>query len=301
MKKGYFILSLLFLGLKIHAQEAKLFYSEVISINHKDRTLKITHDNSSPWSIDDSVCVTQDQKDVACGIVVATDPELATVQITSQNEDINTENASDSEGNYVQLTFHFPEPQKGDSVRLVDKSPSGGIRDIASALKSNQEFGGDKLNTKVYDHLKANAPFLPESNLTAGFNFIFPTIEYQQTISAHSAIGVMPIFMNYSVSDGSLKGTGCFINYHFYSEGSLLGYWGKAGLGIYGLNYSYAGKEDSNVSPAISVMVGKRLFKNDHLNFGFGAGGQYVFASTNTGLDFNGFIPSLVIDVGFAF
>lgn len=301
MKKGFLIIFLLSLGFKIWAQEPKQFYSEVISVDNKNRTLKITHDNKQPWTVDDSVCITKDGKDVACGIVTQTDQELATVLLTSQTEEVNQETASDAEGNYVQLTFSFPLPEKGNSVRLVDKSPSFGIREISSQLKSNHEFGGEKLNNKVYDYIKANGPFNPEGNITAGFNLLFPTVEYQQTISEHSAIGVMPIFMSYSVSDGSVKGTGCFINYHYYSEGTLLGYWGRFGLGVYGLNYKYGRKEDSNVTPAVSAIFGKRLFKNDHLNFGFGAGAQYIYPTTQTGLAFNGFIPSLVVDIGFAF
>jgi len=72
-------------------------------------------------------------------------------------------------------------------------------------------------------------------------------------------------------------------------------------LGIYGLTYQFNGKEDGNVVPAVSAMLGRRLFKNNHLNFGFGAGAQYIFASTQTGMSFSGFVPSLVVDVGFAF
>ncbi|MFM8315724.1 MAG: hypothetical protein ACKOA8_15700 [Deltaproteobacteria bacterium] len=301
MKKGLLLFVFLFSNLYLQAQDSVSLYSEVISINAKEKTLKITHDNSAPWTVDDSVCVTRASKDIACGIVISTEQDLATVQINSQLEEVNQDTAADSEGNYTQLTFDYPTPQKGDSIRLVDKSPSVGIRDLASELKSNQEFGGDKIPVKVYDHLKIPAPFVPESNLTAGFNLLFPTVEYQQTFTDHSAVGVMPIFMNYSVGDGSIKGSGCFFNYHYYSEGTLQGYWGKVGLGIYGLTYNYQTKEDGNVVPALSVMVGKRLFKNNNLNFGFGAGGQYIFASTQTGLSFNGFIPSLVVDVGFAF
>jgi hypothetical protein len=301
MKKGFILFLLIVAGFGVNAQTPSQIYSEVISVNAKDKTLKITHDNSARWSVDDSVCVTQENKDVACGVVIAIDDELATVQLLQQTEEVTQETADDSESEYLQLTFNYPRPQKGDSVRLVEKSPSQGIREIASDLKSNQEFGGNKINNKVYDHLKLAGPFMPESNITGGFNLLFPTLEYQQTFNEHSAIGVMPIFMNHSVGDGTLKGSGCFVNYHYYSEGPLVGYWGKVGLGIYGLTYQYNGKEDGNVVPAVSAMVGRRLFKSDNLNFGFGAGAQYIFASTQTGLSFNGFVPSLVVDVGFAF
>jgi len=301
MKKGLTLLLLFLGGFEVKAQTPSHIYSEVISVNTKNKTLKITHDNSAFWSVDDSICVTQENKDIACGVVIAVDEELATVQLLEQTEEVKSETADDSESTYLQLTFNYPRPQKGDSVRLVEKSPSLGIREIASALKNNQEFGGSKINNKVYERLKLTGPFMPESNITGGFNLLFPTLEYQQTFSDHSAIGVMPIFMNYSVSDGALKGTGCFVNYHYYSEGPLIGYWGKVGLGIYGLTYQFNGKEDGNVVPAVSAMLGRRLFKNNHLNFGFGAGAQYIFASTQTGMSFSGFVPSLVVDVGFAF
>ncbi len=301
MKKGILIVAALLWATDLKAEEPAQTFSEVVSVNLKEKVIRVTHDNSSRWTLDDSVCITRDKKDIACGIVIATDNELATVQILSQSENVSTDNASDSAGDYVQLTFEFPNPQKGDSVRLIDKSPSIGIREIASELKAEKEFGGKQIITNVYDHLTLQPPFMPESNLSGGVNLIFPTLEYQQTISDYSAIGVMPIFMNYSVGDGAVKGTGCFVNYHHYSDGNLNGYWVKAGLGLYGLSYSYQSAEDSGIAPAISASFGKRIFKNENLNFGFGAGAQYIFAKTNTGLSFGGFIPSIIVDVGFAF
>lgn len=301
MKQGILIVSIFLSVTSLLAKQPGKMFSEVVSVDLKEKTISITHDNSSPWTLDDSVCVTREQKDIACGVVIKSEGELATVQLLSTSEEVSKAQETDNAGDYIQLTFDFPNPQKGDSVRLVDKSPSVGIRDLASNLKEEKEFGGAVLNSKNYDYLTVPPPFMPESNLTGGINLIFPTIEYQQTISGKSAIGVMPIFMNYSISDGAIKGTGCFVNYHFYSEGHLNGYWAKAGLGLYGLNYSYQGSEDSGVAPAVSTSFGKRIFKNENLNFGFAAGAQYIFAKTGTGLSFGGLVPSLIVDIGFAF
>ncbi|NBX68975.1 MAG: hypothetical protein EBR01_08440 [Proteobacteria bacterium] len=301
MKHAFLFIALWTFVDRLYSQEATTIFSEVISVDSKEKLIQVTYDNSNPWSIDDSVCVTRNHKDIACGVVIKTHEESAIVQILTNAEEISKDQKSDNGGDYIQLTFDYPTPQKGDSVRLVDKSPSVGIRNLASELKGNKEFGGESINSKIYDHLLAPPAFVPASNLTAGVNLIFPTLEYQQSFTKRSAIGVMPIFMNYSVSDGKLKGTGCFLNYHFYSEGDLNGYWAKAGLGLYGLNYSYRNSEDSGVAPAVAASVGRRIFQSPNLNFGFAAGAQYIFANTSTGLSFSGLVPSLILDVGFAF
>lgn len=301
MKYGLLFIATVASMTTLFSQEAASIFSEVVSVDLHEKTLQITYDNSNPWTIDDSVCITRDRRDIACGIVTKTNEELATVQLLTTSEEVSQDQKSDKGGDYIQLTFEFPIPKKGDAVRLVDKSPSLGLRNLASELKTNREFGGEPIRSKIYDHLTAPPPFAPSSNMTAGVNLIFPTLEYQQTFNARSAVGVMPIFMNYSVSEGKLKGTGCFVNYHFYSEGNLRGYWAKAGLGIYGLNYAYKNSEDSGIAPAIAGSVGRRIFQNQNVNFGFAAGAQYIFARTNTGLSFSGLVPSLIIDLGFAF
>jgi len=301
MRNGILIITALISITHLYSKDPSKLFSEVVNVSLKEKTIQISHDNLNPWVVDDSVCVTRNQKDIACGIVTQTTEELATVQILKRSENVSKDHETDQAGDYVQLTFDYPTPQKGDSIRLVDKSPSVGIRTLASELKNGKEFGGAPIDARIYDHLFGHPEFVPDSNLTVGINLIFPTIEYQQTISSRSAIGVMPIFMNYSVSDGAVKGTGCFLNYHYYSEGHLNGYWTKLGVGLYGLNYSYQKAEDSGVAPAISASLGKRFFKNENLNFGFAAGAQYIFSSTTTGLAFNGFIPSLIVDIGFAF
>jgi hypothetical protein len=287
--------------LPAYADKAPEVFSEVISVDAKKREVKITHDNNTPWNVDDIVCITREQKDIGCGTVIDSNGDLATVQMTSQSEEVLKQEMADSSGEYLQLSFDYPLPEKGDSVRLVEKNSTSEIRKLASELKSKKEFGGEPLPTNIYDHLKVEPPFQSMSNLTAGFTLLFPTLEYQQTVTSHSALGLMPTFMNYSVNDGVVKGTGLFLNYHFYSDGPLYGYWAKVGAGIYGLSYSYKSNEEKNVVPALSFTVGKRLFKTECLNFGFGAGGQYLFSKTQTGLSFAGFIPSLVVDMGFAF
>ncbi|MSP18603.1 MAG: hypothetical protein EXR74_03415 [Bdellovibrionales bacterium] len=307
MKRGLVLFLGFLLTTNIKAQEPAKFFSEVRSSDSNEKTLKITHDNSAPWKLEDSICVTRDKKDIACGIVIATDTQLATVQISFEAEEMLRDEISNETGDHLQLTFNFPFPEKGDAVRLVDRNPKLNIRQLASELRvidSFKETGATSSNTATstpYNHLKTTKSFLPTSNLTVGFNLIFPTLEYQQSFSDHSAVGVMPLFMNYSVGEGSLKGTGCFFNYHYYTEDPFNGYWGKTGLGIYGLTASYNGIEDSNIAPAIGASFGRRFFKNKNLNFGFAVGGQYLFASTNTGLPFSGFIPSLIVDIGFAF
>ncbi len=307
MKRGLVLFLGFLLTTNLKAQEPPEFFSEVRSSDSKEKTLTITHDNSAPWGIEDSICVTRDKKDIACGIVTATDTQLATVQIFFEAEELSRDEISNETGDHLQLTFNFPFPEKGDAVRLVDRNPKLNIRQLASELRvidSFKETAGTISNAGTstpYNQLITTKPFLPTSNLTVGFNLIFPTLEYQQSFSDHSAVGVMPLFMNYSVGEGSLKGTGCFFNYHYYTEDPFNGYWGKAGLGIYGLTASYNGTEDSNVAPAIGASFGRRFFKNEKLNFGFAVGGQYIFTSTNTGLAFNGFIPSLIVDIGFAF
>jgi hypothetical protein len=301
MKKSLILLLSFLLSGNLNAQDHMQVFSEVVSVNNKEKTLMITHDNSNPWTLDDRVCVIQEDKDIACGIVVSVDSELATVKLLSQTEEIAQATAQDSSGEYIQLTFDYPNPKKGDSVRLVDKNPASAIRQLSSELKKGNEFGGEKISSNIYDHLAVTPAFVPESILLGGINFIFPTVEYQQTTTEHSSVGVSPIFMNYPVSDGTIKGTGCFVNFHHYSQGHFSGYWLKTGLGLYGLSYKYKGKEDDNVVPAITASFGKRIFKNEHLNFGFAAGGQYLFASTKVGMSFSRFIPSLILDIGFAF
>lgn len=302
MRRGVLLFLILLLNFQIEGKRAPELFSEVVSTNLKKKEFTITHDNSAPWELNDRVCVNRKKKDIACGIVISADKEIATVRITSELEDLTQDSLADSAGEYIQLTFDFPVPEKGDFVRLVDKNPKSKIRQLASALVSNNSFGGEKKETsKVYDHLTVYEPPEAESLITGGLNLFFPTLEYQQSFSKHSSVGIMPIFMNYSVADGSIKGTGLFFNYNYYTEESFSGYWLKTGLGIYGLNYSYNGNEDSHVTPAIALSVGRRIFKNKSLNFGFGAGGQYVFSNTNTGLAFNGFIPSIILDVGFSF
>jgi hypothetical protein len=141
------------------------------------------------------------------------------------------------------------------------------------------------------------------SDISIGLSYIFPTIQYQQNLIANLATGVLVSYMDVPVGNGSLHGFGGMLTLNSYGQEPFRGPWFQLGAGLYSLSSTSGGVSSSYTSPAMLTNVGWRWLWDTGVNFGFGVGVQYLFNAKPAGssLDFSGLLPSIALDLGFAF
>ena len=286
--------------------------SEVVSVDAKKPLLFLSLDKITPLEKADQICVIRKKKDIACGEVISINAKYAVANYSINKEEIKKSLKNTKKELIIELDFSYLTPEVGDPIRILSKDPKKSIRALASELVGVNIFGGDVISEKkqqeldsTIEKMEAAKPFIPVSILTLGMNYVFPTFQYQQAITKKWGLGIMPTYMNYALTEGSLKGLGTFFTYNRYGTSPFNGFWWQFSIGIYNLTATYMNQPGSSLyAPAVLGTVGWRFSWKERMNFGFGLGSQYLLTSKNpggTGLVFNGIIPALVFDAGLAF
>jgi hypothetical protein len=310
---------LFLLGLGV-TLSSPLFAAKVIKVFSDRPEILLSQDKDRPWIKGDRVCIYHNDQEVGCGNIVRTLPKRAYCLLTNQKDTLRkktiTDNASST---YLELVFGAAVARQGDSATLMsvedaipDSETTKEIVEGLTSLRRKPASEGvlvgkdDLLMTLDEEKVDKDAGLFYHGNLsdlTVGFNYIYPTIHYQQAVSDHFTLGLMPIYLSTPTGTGTLTGLGGYLTLNYYGLEAFHGLWIQAGGGAYSLNTNVAGASYNYFSPAVVGTVGYRWYWESGLNFGFGVGVQYLFSSNPSGasLDFSGLLPSIAMDIGFAF
>jgi hypothetical protein len=299
MRRSSYILFLLF------TLRAVAIAPEVVHVYPNRPWVAVTHDEQTPWERGDQLCLYREgmEGEGACGEILFVNQRVAIAKLTSyQNSHQKKEGSSKSE-TYVEISFNMYSPELGDTARLTGRDPKRAIEELARNLASQKNFGGESLVKVKKPEWKKPPETPPTSVASLGLNFTSFFMQYQQTITVHSAIGVRGIYLNQNIGEGNAKGIGGFITYDYYSEEDMKGVWVEGALGLYRLRATNGGTGSDFYAPCLNSTIGWRLVWRDHLTFGFGIGVQYLLASNfrQLGMDFTGILPSVIFDFGLHF
>jgi hypothetical protein len=297
-----------------------LFGAHVIKVFSDRPEIILSQDKERPWIVGDRVCIYHQNQEVGCGNIVRTLPKRAYCVLKDQHDTLKKKTVTDnSSSTYLELVFGAMVARQGDRVELTsfenpipDSETTKEIVDGLNGLRRKPAMEGslegkdDLLLTLDDEKVDQDERLLYHGNLsdlTVGLNYIFPTIHYQQAVWDHVTVGLMPIYLSTPTGSGSLSGVGGYLTLNYYGLEPFRGLWIQTGGGVYSLNTTVAGTGYSYFSPAAVGTVGYRWYYESGLNFGFGVGVQYLFTSnpSDVSLDFSGLLPSIAMDIGFAF
>ncbi len=154
----------------------------------------------------------------------------------------------------------------------------------------------------IAEKVETKIPVPAHSNLSLGINYIFPQLHFEYKMSEHFSLGINSLLVNYQTSIGNnLKGYGGLLTLNFYSSELFDGIWMQTALGIFQMNASNSISTEQLTLPGGSVLLGWHWKWDSGLNFGLGAGGQYILNAkpSNFDLGFSGFWPAAVLEIGF--
>lgn len=303
--------------------------SRVVKYSPVREEIVVTQDKNHKWEVGDQVCVNRSGNEIACGEVAKANKKTAVVKVSKVNEKISRKTVRDSKSaNYVEVVFGKETVRKGDGVEKAsenfgrnkdDGENSGGSGNLSNftflpgdrkpssampeggllAGKDDLLLGGEAKATSDGRHVNPGLM----NNVTAGLTYLFPTLQYQRIISDRYALGVMPMYVNTPVGNGNLSGYGGYVTGSYYALEEFRGLFAQIGLGMYSLTGTLGADSGSFSSTAFEATVGWRWFWNNGINFGFGIGAQYLMTKTpeNVSWDFSGILPSVALDLGYAF
>lgn len=294
--------------------------STVLLVDASYQYITISQNYVDPWSYDDEICVMRGEKEIACGFVKFAEPESAIVKIDRFSPKIDKKVEKSSEKTQIELVLGQERPLENDTVVLKTKNPIIGIKktlkEIAnsnpfnvrtlSSLEENPEEDPQvklekmkRLKEKIYWDDSVN----PVSAISLGLDYAWPFIEYTQSVAAHVTMTLRAVKMNYPVGYGFLDGLGGYLTYNYFPFRPLRGLWFQSGMGLYMLNVSRGKLSASTWSPGLISTVGYKVIWNETLSFGFAGGLEYLplVNGGNVKLDFGGFLPSFLLNVGYFF
>jgi len=256
--------------------------AEVIFVDVNAGAIGVSQNEAAPFHEGDVLCALKNNKPTLCGKVGML------------------------LGSGVVLRF-------GNSIYLpsmsVDRLPKVGDKVIAkrSVLESKNEVLATDPNPEEKVDKKDQKTY---HNFTFGVLWpkpIQPSAQYQFGFAKNFAIGLAFHVLRQEIGAGTMGAFGTTLNFHFYSKNRFEGIWLQTGVGIYGVNAKVNQHGEKSryrfSSPAVMGTLGYRFKFDSGINIGVAAGGQYLsrWEELIPAQKFSGFLPSLVIDVGFSF
>lgn len=291
---------------------------QILNMDLSRDEVVITNDESRKLEDGDKICFYRGTVEIGCGQVIAVTPFDATVKLLTSSSDIHTartEKNSPTES-YVELVFERIEIQKSDRAEfkgaaektqadLTNQTLLEGLVQLRRSVASQRDnlYGKEDLiietEKKILDY-DSNLDHRLMSNIAVGVNYIFPMVSYQQRITDNLILSVSPTLVNTPAGNGNVGGFGTYVTLNHYGIEAFHGDWIQLGAGFMKLT---SGDAHWN-SPAILTTAGWRWFFDGGVNFGLGLGLQYFLnrkPATAASVDFSGLLPSVIMDLGFAF
>ena len=243
----------------------------------KFRDVKIAHYGEVyyHWVVNDEVCVLREEgrKEKICGKVVRYDQVETVLRMPKD-----------------QVVFHQGEKIKIMYSKNVTPRKTASVPEPVTAVKAAAKEGKKPMmNASV--------------GLGTGFSYLFFDAQFKYAISPKVTVGVMPIFINDSGVNTSVKAFGGFLTADYYFHEHFYGFKVESGIGLYSID-AVAGPISESFSPlALDSTVGWRgKISQSGISVGGGAGFQLVANSAKTVIvDFRGILPLLQLDVGYSF
>lgn len=242
------------------------FGAQVLRVGASQKIIAISHEEFRQFAVKDYVCVIQAGREVACGNVLKTSSKGAIVRLETKSADV----------------------ARGDQVRLA---PSA--RKPAMAL----------LDSVAADENAVELDYNFSGGISAGINFFFPMLNFQKGITPSVAIGLVPLYFNFSSNDTSVGAFGGYLTFNYYGADYFRGLWIQAGPGLYMFRARTGEVEESAGAIAGMATAGWRGYWDLGMNIGVGAGFQYVQEPDISSVEIrsSSLQPLVVLDLGFSF
>ena len=179
-------------------------------------------------------------------------------------------------------------------------------------LKAGQKLKAWKPGGKTYERtaqfakrtLSTSLPDpLEQRVISLGVQFMAPFLHIEQGITDRLMVGFQTSFNSQKAGLGTVRGFAYHLTASYYIDELLQGPFVLFGAGF----FFYSGKVNLNdvskISPSVHLSVGWRFLLADRFSIGLTAGGQYILNHTFSQflLDWSGFIPVALVQIGYKF
>jgi hypothetical protein len=240
---------------------------QVLNVDPTTKEVSVTYDAKMRWAPRDSICFFTDKKTTVCGVVtLATEESL---KVSVKDGDITFDR-----GAWVVLRRLNRTSASVSSSALIEQQTESKTHDISLGIAT-------------------------------GGNYFFPMAHLQQALDKNFSIGLMPMFVDYSVDGASVTAWGAFatLNY-YYTHFPFRGFYGSLGGGFYNIHASIGSSAETHTQGAAQATVSWRGRASWELglDIGVSAGVQYVFPVQNTLTNnFSGLLPLVLVSLGYPF
>lgn len=225
------------------------------------------------WVLNDEVCLIREigKQEKLCGNVVSYD-KVETVLRFEKSKVIF------SEGEKIKIMF---------TKRTLAATPEKKAEEIKVIIRDEKR--GPQMNASV--------------GFGTGFTYLYFAANFRYALSKKISLGMMPVYINDSGVNTSVKAFGGFLTGEYYFKESFSGFNLSTGLGLYGISATAGALSESTVPFAFFTTAGWRGKVNQSgVTVGGGLGLQIVSDSQKTVIvDFKGVLPLLQLEVGYSF
>jgi hypothetical protein len=237
--------------------------AQILKISPSRKLFAIGDVATSPWHTNDAACVERDAANRVCGQVIKVMSRGLIFSASTANHDFSA----------------------GETVTL--RKP-GGSRRLASTSES-------------YAEAPSRGSSGISNDLVIGANLLQPYLRYEHSLGRHFSIGLMPIYLDYSASAGTLSGFGGYATLSYYFSQAFRGFWIMGGVGYYEFTATLSSTSETGSTPGVLGGLGYRWLLRSGLNVSLGIGAQYLANPQTPSLQFTSLFPAAMLDLGYAF
>jgi len=242
-------------------------YVEIIGINKRAKQVSFSMDGSMTWTAKDWLCAFYQKKAVLCGEVVDVSSEKINIRVREVRGKV-------SRGMIVQLSRVSRQTASHSTSESVSRPSGAPTWDVGAGVVS-------------------------------GLNYFFPIVHFQRVITNKIALGVMPLYVNYSGEDSSVKALGGFVTASYYlTQSPFKDFFVTAGAGMYSISATVGTDEESHSNPAVLLTGNWRgqPFSSIPIDVSAGVGFQYIVPAERTLTEsFSSILPVFTLTLAYPF
>lgn len=284
--------------------------TKIVRVGPHPERIHVSRPTPTTWGVGERLCVMRAEHKLACGKVVRLDERSVLVALDYHELEAVRRNVKNAEGDWhVELTFRPIPLKRGTLAHRV------GAGDVPISIGTQErKLASAEPATEIKSDTPAETPEEPSgprarldpramNAISAGMNFIFPTLHLRHMVTPHFSSGLMGAYLTYPVGDATIRGPGGFLSFSYYRDGPLSGLWVELAVGGYDLRAVLGDQIESFTAISASLIGGWRWRWRSGVTFGLGIGGQAIVGTKPALLASNPptVLPSLMMDFGFAF
>lgn len=198
----------------------------------------------------------------------------------------------------------------GQIIRITRRGMIVHMAGAGQRLRLAERFDPELVDADTYyasglvdeTYIDPRPPF-DQRAISLGVTYLEPLVHFEQGLTRHITLGIMPSFFSMAVGAGHIEGGAYVFSGNYYGNRPYDGAWVNVTLGYSFYTATVGYDQERKGTPVASLSVGWKVLLGRRFTAGATIGGQYFFSTKFSYFDikWGGLLPVAMIQLGLKF